>query len=168
MRYFEHLGLSCGLLLLACAGQVTVEGRSQGGSSSTATGGATAVVAPTTGGASSTLALGGNTASLDQSPPAPSYERTCIQAALEVAREAAGGSGANAGGASASVAGAPAAGSSSVNVSAADLGLGTGDLTVLVLFDKSGSMSDGWDERSKWQVANDSLMNALEPVVERP
>jgi hypothetical protein len=37
---------------------------------------------------------------------------------------------------------------------------------VLVIFDKSGSMSSGWDERSKWQVANDSLMNALEPVLD--
>jgi hypothetical protein len=59
-----------------------------------------------------------------------------------------------------------AAGATAVNPTAAELGLGAGDLTVLVLFDQSGSMSGGWDERSKWQVANEALMNALEPVLD--
>ncbi len=44
--------------------------------------------------------------------------------------------------------------------------LGHGDLTLLVVFDKSGSMEDPWDERTKWQVANESLMKAIDPVID--
>jgi len=47
-----------------------------------------------------------------------------------------------------------------------DLGLGAGDLTVLVVFDKSGSMGDHWDERSKWQVANEAFMKAIVDVLD--
>src|SRR5262245_43483402 len=42
-----------------------------------------------------------------------------------------------------------------------DLELGAGDLTLIVVFDKSGSMGDGWDGRSKWQVANEALQKAI-------
>ncbi len=47
-----------------------------------------------------------------------------------------------------------------------ELALGQGDLTLLVVFDKSGSMDTAWDERSKWQVANDALMKAIDPVID--
>jgi hypothetical protein len=47
-----------------------------------------------------------------------------------------------------------------------DLELGAGDLTMLVVFDKSGSMGDGWDQRSKWQVANEAFMKAIEGVLD--
>lgn len=49
---------------------------------------------------------------------------------------------------------------------AIDLGLGAGDLTMLVVFDKSGSMGQGWDERTKWQVANEAFMKAVDPVID--
>jgi hypothetical protein len=29
------------------------------------------------------------------------------------------------------------------------------DLTLLVIFDRSGSMGDGWDLRNNWQAASD-------------
>ena len=48
----------------------------------------------------------------------------------------------------------------------AGLELGHGDLTLLVVFDKSGSMADPWDERTKWQVANEALMKAIDPVID--
>jgi hypothetical protein len=38
---------------------------------------------------------------------------------------------------------------------------GSGDLTVLVLFDKSGSMASFWDTRDKWRVASDALLDAM-------
>lgn len=44
--------------------------------------------------------------------------------------------------------------------------LGHGDLTLLVVFDKSGSMDSPWDERTKWQVANEALMKAIDPVID--
>jgi hypothetical protein len=44
--------------------------------------------------------------------------------------------------------------------------LGTGDLTVLVIFDKSGSMSSPWDERTKWQVANDAFEKGLVGILD--
>jgi hypothetical protein len=47
-----------------------------------------------------------------------------------------------------------------------DLELGAGDLTMLVVFDKSGSMADGWDQRSKWQVANEAFMKAIDGVLD--
>ncbi|HEY3498050.1 MAG TPA: vWA domain-containing protein, partial [Polyangiaceae bacterium] len=47
-----------------------------------------------------------------------------------------------------------------------DLELGAGDLTMLVVFDKSGSMAAGWDQRSKWQVANEAFMKAIADVLD--
>jgi hypothetical protein len=47
-----------------------------------------------------------------------------------------------------------------------DLALGAGDLTMLVVFDRSGSMASAWDSRSKWQVANEALMKAIEGVID--
>lgn len=47
-----------------------------------------------------------------------------------------------------------------------DLGLGAGDLTVLVVFDKSGSMGEHWDQRTKWEVANEALMKAIVDVLD--
>lgn len=44
--------------------------------------------------------------------------------------------------------------------------LGQGDLTLLVVFDKSGSMDGPWEERTKWQVANESLLKAIDPVID--
>ncbi len=41
------------------------------------------------------------------------------------------------------------------------LGLGSGDLTVLALFDRSVSMSDPWEGRPKWQVAGRAFMDGL-------
>jgi hypothetical protein len=119
-------------------------------------------------GGSSAISLGGTDAI---GPSAPRYDRSCIAARLSTAA-ANGGAGddGNAGAASGEAAsgGADAAGpgSGGEGGSGIDLQLGAGDLTVLVIFDKSGSMADGWDERSKWQVANDSFMNAIEPVLE--
>lgn len=52
----------------------------------------------------------------------------------------------------------PDAGDSDASV---NLGLGEGDLTVLVVFDKSGSMSSGWDSRSKWRAASDALLESI-------
>lgn len=41
------------------------------------------------------------------------------------------------------------------------LGLGGGDLTVLLLFDRSISMSDLWQGEPKWQVASRAFMNGM-------
>lgn len=41
------------------------------------------------------------------------------------------------------------------------LGLGTGDLTVLALFDRSVSMSDPWLGQPRWQVAGRAFMDGL-------
>jgi hypothetical protein len=42
----------------------------------------------------------------------------------------------------------------------------TGPLTVLVIMDKSGSMAEKWDERTKWQVANEAFSKAIEGVLD--
>jgi hypothetical protein len=42
----------------------------------------------------------------------------------------------------------------------------TGPLTVLVIMDKSGSMAEGWDERTKWQVTNEAFSKAIEGVLD--
>jgi hypothetical protein len=41
------------------------------------------------------------------------------------------------------------------------LGLGSGDLTVLLLFDRSVSMSDPWLGQPRWQVASKAFMDGL-------
>lgn len=93
----------------------------------------------------------------DSHPDRPVYSRDCITTRL------AGADGGLPKGDPTTVldASAPLGGDAGV-----DLKLGAGDLTLLVVFDKSGSMDQGWDERSKWQVANDALMKAIEPVVD--
>ena len=40
----------------------------------------------------------------------------------------------------------------------------TGPLTVLVIMDKSGSMAERWDQRTKWQVTNEAFSKAIEGV----
>lgn|GEM_PF-2438764 len=41
------------------------------------------------------------------------------------------------------------------------LGLGSGDLTVLLLFDRSVSMSDPWEGQPRWQAASRAFMDGL-------
>jgi hypothetical protein len=43
---------------------------------------------------------------------------------------------------------------------------GTGDLTVLLVFDKSSSMLYDWQGKTRWQVANESLRNALDGILD--
>ena len=43
---------------------------------------------------------------------------------------------------------------------------GAGDLTLLVIFDKSGSMSSPWDRRNKWQAASDSMIAGMAPYLD--
>lgn len=192
MRDFRLSMHLCGMLCWACGGETTMAGPGQGGTWSRVTG-ETTLAAAAGGGTSSSSSSGGNravswlsipvsgsgVADTDEAPKTPSYSRSCIQSALRAASASVSGAGGTGGAGGAGEAGAStlgvrdaesstlaAAGSSGVGVGAADLGLGSGDLTVLVLFDQSGSMSDFWDERTKWQVANDALMNALEPVLD--
>jgi len=93
--------------------------------------------------------------------PSPTYERRCIEGRLAGSPTAENSQDASAPPGSP---GMPSdAGRGDGNV---DLNLGAGDLTLLVVFDKSGSMSSGWDERSKWQVANEAFMKAIDPVID--
>jgi hypothetical protein len=43
------------------------------------------------------------------------------------------------------------------------LELGSGDLTVLVVFDKSTSMDWRWDHRTRWEAASEALVAAIAP-----
>lgn len=45
-------------------------------------------------------------------------------------------------------------------------GVGTGDLSVLVLYDRSASMFDDWEGGAKWAVASRALLDALEGTEE--
>lgn len=38
------------------------------------------------------------------------------------------------------------------------------DLTILVIFDNSGSMAAGWEDSTRWEHANRSLVQAIQPV----
>jgi len=82
--------------------------------------------------------------------------------ATRQAEGGAGGEGGDAAAGDAALAGAQSAG----GVGGDELGLGQGDLTMLVVFDKSGSMDTAWDERTKWQVANEALMKAIDGVID--
>jgi hypothetical protein len=61
--------------------------------------------------------------------------------------------------------GASAAGGAS-GASGVDIGLGAGDLTLLVIFDKSGSMDSPWDLRNRWQAASDSMIAGMAPYLD--
>lgn len=113
---------------------------------------------------------GGSIAS-DVSPPAPEYARSCIEARLaRVQTSGAGGEGGGNGGPSDE----PSSGGASDNAAGAggeggftlDIGFGAGDLTVLTVFDQSGSMSSTWDSRSKYQIANEAFLAAIEGVLD--
>jgi hypothetical protein len=114
---------------------------------------------------------GGTVPASDVSPPAPAYSRTCIEARL--AAVDANGGGGEGGGSSAvpNDAGAGGAGDAPAGAGgeggfALDIGLGAGDLTVLTVFDQSGSMSSPWDDRSKYQIANEAFLAAIEGVLD--
>lgn len=42
-----------------------------------------------------------------------------------------------------------------------------GPTTALVVFDKSGSMTAGWGDQTKWAAAGEALVGAIEPVQDR-
>lgn len=160
--------------LAACSPIVSIgaDPSAAGASGQTASAGSAGSSAPagsSQGGAAGTLIFGLSGSSptgAGGTPPLPNYSRTCIEARLaevDSAEDAArGGSPA-----SSSAGGAPnsdeSAGAGGENV---DLELGAGDLTLLAVFDKSGSMASGWDERSKWQVANEAFEKAIEGVLD--
>lgn len=56
----------------------------------------------------------------------------------------------------------------SMDGGAEDAGMvsGTGDLTMLLVFDKSSSMLFDWDGKTRWQVANESLRAALDGILD--
>lgn len=140
----------------AGAGGGVVAGAGAGGSAGTA---------------GSVAGSGGTVPVSDVSPPAPGYSRTCIEARLLAAQAGgAGGEGgvddeapvaAGAGGASDAAAGAGGEGGFAL-----DIGLGAGDLTVLTVFDQSGSMSSTWGDRSRYQIANEAFLAAIEGVLD--
>lgn len=47
-----------------------------------------------------------------------------------------------------------------------DIELGDGDLTLLVIFDKSGSMAAPWDLRTRWQAASDAMIAGFAPYLD--
>lgn len=167
MRKLSKFWLIGAPVWLACAGRGATEipkvESEDGGSNSVLSEGGAAMVAsgPGSGGLPSSRTV---TVSDEESTPVPSYSRECLQAALQRPSFTSTGAAGEAGTIASDVI--AAAGAPGTNVSAADLGLGGGDLTVLVLFDQSGSMGSGWDERTKWQVANEALMTAVEPVLD--
>jgi hypothetical protein len=59
-----------------------------------------------------------------------------------------------------------AGGAAAAGGASGSIDLGQGDLTLLVVFDKSGSMASTWDDRTKWEVANQSFMSAIVDVVD--
>jgi hypothetical protein len=116
---------------------------------------------------------GGNLAGMLNAPMAgrpalPEYSRACLDARLQSA--AAGAAPDDSGGAPS----APASGASTAGEGGAGPALGAGDLTLLVVFDRSGSMSDGWNDGSaemaanntKWQTANAAFMSAIVDTID--
>jgi hypothetical protein len=111
------------------------------------------------GGAAGGIVLG--TGGVAESPEVhPTYTRQCLDARPSVPRVDAGARPHGAG------ATPPERRDAGAGDGSVDLGLGAGDLTLLVVFDKSGSMANGWDDRTKWQVANEAFMRAIEPVLD--
>jgi hypothetical protein len=138
--------------VVSCGGVSVIkdapESGTAGPSSGPATGtGGTLVSGPTT--SSSEETIGSN------------YSRACILSHLPVLPDG-GLASADGGGADAS--------DDAPGVEDPDSGLAlppsTGPLTVLVIMDKSGSMSTQWDERSRWQVANEAFSKAIEGVLD--
>lgn len=122
-------------------------------------------------GAPAPIAGTGGSVASDVSPPAPVYSRSCIEARLARAQaSAAGGEGGGAGAAQEPSASGGAsenpAGAGGEGGFALDIGFGAGDLTVLTVFDQSGSMSSPWNERSKYQIANEAFLAAIEGVLD--
>lgn len=115
--------------------------------------------APGTSGAYSLMLPGGTAGGLALTTNLPQYSRACLEAQLSRV----GSGGAEGLPIDRSRASDPAGGEGGVRV---DLELGKGDLTLLVIFDKSGSMAEDWDKRTKWQVANEALLKATEGVVD--
>lgn len=167
-------------ILSGCGGsslEPPVEGTAGTVSAGTAgapgTGGSVAANAGVGGNAGASISpsgSGGTAPASDVSPPAPAYSRTCIEARRAALANGAGGEGGSsnetpndAGAAGASDAAAGAGGEGGF---ALDIGLGAGDLTVLTVFDQSGSMSSPWDDRSKYQIANEAFLAAIEGVLD--
>jgi hypothetical protein len=44
--------------------------------------------------------------------------------------------------------------------------VGSGDLTVLLVFDKSGSMGAGWGGKSRWQAGSDAVLLGLDGILD--
>jgi hypothetical protein len=49
---------------------------------------------------------------------------------------------------------------------AVEIELGAGDLTLLVVFDKSTSMDWFWDHRTRWQAASDAMVAGMAPYLD--
>jgi hypothetical protein len=45
-------------------------------------------------------------------------------------------------------------------------GVGSGDLTVLLVFDKSGSMAQAWGGKSRWQAGSDAVLLGLDGILD--
>ena len=184
-------GLSAVLLVLlgGCGGSsLEAPAAGTGGSGGTSGSGGTndsagasgqvAVAGSGAGGSAGNVAVAGSggTAPLsDVSPPAPEYSRTCIETRLaQVRASGAGGEGGEGGSTGTSVDLAGGEGGASDAVAGAggeggfalDIGLGAGDLTVLTVFDQSGSMGNSWDHRSKYQIANEAFLAAIAGVLD--
>jgi hypothetical protein len=57
----------------------------------------------------------------------------------------------------------PDGGDADASIDSLTLGVEGMEHTVLVVFDKSGSMTSLWDGRNKWQVASDTMIEAVTP-----
>jgi hypothetical protein len=115
-----------------------------------------------TGGADATGSAGSGGAEPEISVTAGSSALTDPNAGAGTGSGGVGGSAAITGGSGA----AQAEGEGGAGGENVDLELGAGDLTMLVVFDKSGSMGDHWDHRTKWEVANEAFMKAIEGVLD--
>ncbi len=51
-------------------------------------------------------------------------------------------------------------------VGGADAEVGSGDLTVLLVFDKSGSMASPWGAKSRWQAGSDAVLLGLDGILD--